>query len=98
MSNGDRPLRMGMVGGGRDAFIGEVHRAAARLDGQIDFVAGALSSSPEKSVESGQDLRLADDRCYSTWESMLEGERARPEDDRIDFISMRVFMWCATSR
>ena len=88
MSNGDRPLRMGMVGGGRDAFIGEIHRAAARLDGQIDFVAGALSSSPEKSVESGRDLRLAEDRCYPTWEAMLEGELARPEGDRIDFISI----------
>lgn len=88
MSNGDRPLRMGMVGGGRDAFIGEIHRAAARLDGQIDFVAGALSSSPEKSVESGRDLRLEDDRCYPTWEAMLEGELARPEGDRIDFISI----------
>ncbi len=79
---------MGMVGGGRDAFIGAVHRKAAALDGRIAFVAGALSSSPEKAVASGKDLGLADDRNYPNWKAMLEGERRRARFDRIDFVSI----------
>ncbi len=81
-----RRLRMGMVGGGKDAFIGAVHRMAAGLDGQIEFVAGALSSTPERSVESGKALGLADDRNYPTWEAMLDGEAGR--EDAIDFVSI----------
>ena len=88
MTTYQRPLRMGMVGGGRDAFIGAVHRKAAALDGEIVLVAGALSSTPEKSVESGRDLGLDPDRCYPDWETMLEAERNRPEADRIDFVSV----------
>ena len=81
-------IRMGMVGGGRDAFIGAVHRNAAALDGEIDFVAGALSSTPEKARASGGDLGLRDDRNYGSWEEMLERELARPEEERIDFVSI----------
>lgn len=81
-------LKVGMVGGGRDAFIGEVHRKAMALDGQIEFVAGALSSTPEKARASGQDLGLADDRNYGSWQEMLEKELARPEDERINFVSI----------
>jgi predicted dehydrogenase len=81
-------LKAGMVGGGRDAFIGAVHRHAMALDGQIDFVAGALSSNPDKAKASGQDLGLADDRNYGTWEEMLERESALPEGERIDFVSI----------
>jgi predicted dehydrogenase len=88
MSDTNQPLKMGMVGGGQDAFIGAVHRAAAALDGQIEFVAGALSGSPEKSVASAKALGLDDDRCYPTWQAMLEGEQARPAGDRIDFVSI----------
>ena len=88
MTTYQRPLRMGMVGGSRDAFIGAVHRKAAALDGEIVLVAGALSSTPEKSVESGRDLGLDPDRCYPDWETMLEAERNRPEADRIDFVSV----------
>ena len=88
MTTYQRPLRMGMVGGGRDAFIGAVHRKAAALDGEIVLVAGALSSSPEKSVESGRDLGLDPERCYPDWETMLEVERHRPEGERIDFVSI----------
>ena len=88
MSSDQRPLRMGMVGGGRDAFIGAVHRHAAALDGHIDLVAGALSSTPEKAVASARDLGLAEDRCYEGWQAMLEGEQARSEDERIDFVSI----------
>ena len=81
-------LNMGMVGGGRDAFIGNVHRTAARLDGNVRFVAGALSSSPDKALASGKDLGLADARNYPTWRKMLEGELALPPGERIDFVSI----------
>ncbi len=79
---------MGMVGGGRDAFIGAVHRAAARLDGEIELVAGALSATPQKSLASGRDVGLPGERNYPSWEAMLDGERGRPEGDRIDFVSI----------
>jgi len=77
-----------MVGGGRDAFIGAVHRKAIALDGQVDLVAGALSSSPEKAKASGRDLFLADDRNHGDWQSLLDDELKRPLDERIDFVSI----------
>lgn len=82
------PLKFGMIGGGRDAFIGAVHRMAATLDGQARLVAGALSSTPEKALASGRDLGLAEDRNYRTWEEMLRGESRRSAEDRIDFVSI----------
>ncbi len=66
----DGPVRLGMVGGGKDAFIGGVHRMAARLDGKYQLVAGALSSTPEKAQESGQALGLDDDRIYNDYKAM----------------------------
>ncbi|WP_417695236.1 Gfo/Idh/MocA family protein [Roseibium sp.] len=75
----DRPIRLGMVGGGKDAFIGAVHRIAARLDGRYELVAGALSSSPEKAQESGRALGLKDDRIYDSFEEMAKRE-ARLKD------------------
>ncbi|UCG15162.1 MAG: Gfo/Idh/MocA family oxidoreductase [Phycisphaerales bacterium] len=81
-------LRMGMVGGGRDAFIGAVHRTAACMDGRVSFVAGALSSTPEKALASGRDVGLDDRRNYGTWREMLERELALPQDQRIDFVSI----------
>lgn len=81
-------LKMGMVGGGQGAFIGAVHRMAARLDGGMEFVAGALSSTPERAVASGRELGLSDRRNYGSWEAMLEGERALPDGERIDFVSI----------
>ncbi|WP_431110117.1 Gfo/Idh/MocA family protein [Variovorax paradoxus] len=83
-----RKLRCAMVGGGRDAFIGAVHRKAMALDGQIELVAGALSSSPEKARASGRDLGLADDRNYGDWQSLLADELKRPPHERIDFVSI----------
>ncbi len=83
-----RKLRMGMVGGGRDAFIGAVHRTAACLDGGVEFVAGALSATAEKAVASGRDLGLDERRNYPTWPAMVEGEAALPDDERIDFVSI----------
>ena len=84
----DRKLRMGMVGGGRDAFIGPVHRIAAHMDNKIELVCGAFSSSPEKSRLSGQDLLLPPDRVYGNYQEMLRREAALPDGDRMDFVSI----------
>ena len=83
-----RKLRMGMVGGGRDAFIGSVHRMAAALDGQIELVAGAFSSDPEKSRASGADFYLDPSRVYEDYEAMAEAEASLPADQRIDFVAI----------
>lgn len=72
-------IRLGMVGGGRDAFIGAVHRIAARLDGQFDLVAGALSSSPDKARDSGAALGLDPARCYGSFAEMAAAEAARAD-------------------
>ena len=88
MTHPSRKLRYAMVGGGRDAFIGAVHRKAAALDGQIDLVAGALSSRPDKARASGQDLFLADDRNHGTWQELLADELKRPPEERVDFVSI----------
>lgn len=83
-----RKLRYAMVGGGRDAFIGAVHRKAMALDGQIELVAGALSSDPDKARASGQDLGLPAARNHGTWQELLSDELKRPQDERIDFVSI----------
>ncbi len=83
-----RKLRMGMVGGGRDAFIGAVHRRAAMLEGGVELVAGAFSSTPEKSLASGLDLYVPENRIYGSWQEMVEAESQMPEDQRLDFISV----------
>lgn len=83
-----RKLRYAMVGGGRDSFIGGAHRRAMALDGQFDFVAGALSSSPEKALASGRDLGLADDRNHGSWQDLLNDELRRPAAERVDFVSV----------
>lgn len=77
--NGSRKIRLGMVGGGTGAFIGYVHRIAARLDGDYDLVAGALSSNPRTARESGKNLGLAKDRIYTDYEEMARKESARPD-------------------
>ena len=86
----NRKLRMGMVGGGRGAFIGSVHRMAANLDGKIELVAGCFSSDPEKSRLSGEDFFLDPNRVYGSYQEMAEKEAALPEDQRIDFVSIVV--------
>jgi predicted dehydrogenase len=83
-----RKIRMGMVGGGRDAFIGGVHRIAANIDGQIELVCGAFSSNPEKSKLSGQDFYLDPSRVYGSYEEMIMTEKSLPEDVRMDFVSI----------
>ena len=85
-----RKLRMGMVGGGRGAFIGAVHRMAAALDGGIELVAGAFSSDPEKSRLSGEDFYLDPARVYASYQEMAEKEAALPADQRIDFVTIVV--------
>lgn len=84
----NRKIRMGMVGGGRGAFIGAVHRIAAALDGQIELVCGAFSSDPETSRLSGQDIFLPSDRVYGTFREMIEKEAALPEGERMDAVSI----------
>lgn len=79
---------MGMVGGGRDAFIGAVHRLAACMDGHVAMVAGALASTPEKSIASGRDLGLDPARVYPDWQTMLAAEAKLPREQRIDFVSI----------
>ena len=84
----NRKLRMGMVGGGRDSFIGPVHRMAAQMDSKIELVCGAFSSSPEKSRLSGQDRLLPPERVYGTYEEMLRAEAQLPDGDGMDFVSI----------
>jgi predicted dehydrogenase len=79
---------MGMVGGGRGAFIGSVHRMAARLDGEIDLVAGCFSSDAAKSKASGADFFLDPARVYTSYAEMAAAEAALPPDQRIDFVSI----------
>ena len=86
--NLNRKLRMGMVGGGRGAFIGAVHRMAARLDGEIDLVAGCFSSDPAKSKASGADFFLDPARVYASYAEMAKHEAALPADQCIDFVSI----------
>ena len=83
-----RKIRYGMVGGGRGAFIGAVHRIAANMDGQIELVCGAFSSDPERSRASGSDFFLPEGRCYGTYQEMIEREKALPADRRMDFIAI----------
>jgi len=88
MSAFKRKIKMGMIGGGRGAFIGAVHRIAANIDGQIELVCGAFSSSEEKSKLSGEDFFLAPERCYANFEEMMEKESALPEGERMDFVAI----------
>lgn len=84
----NRKLRMAMIGGGKDAFIGAVHRMAANMDGQVELVAAALSVRPDVAVESGRLLFLDEKRIYTDYKTMLETEAAMPADKRIDFVSI----------
>ena len=79
-------LKLGMVGGGKGAFIGGVHRIAARLDGHWDLVAGAFSSDPERAAQSAADLGIAEERSYGSFTAMAEAEAARP--DGVDAVAI----------
>ncbi|SKA07587.1 Predicted dehydrogenase [Chitinophaga eiseniae] len=84
----NRKLRMGMIGGGKDAFIGAIHRIAANMDGLIELVAGALSINNEVAVESGKMLFLDPERTYLDFKTMLQKEAAMPADKRLDFVTI----------
>ena len=84
----NRKLRMGMVGGGTDAFIGAIHRLAALMDNQIELVCGCFSVDPEISKESGKLYFLPENRVYSTYQEMFENEAKLPSGDRMDFVSI----------
>ena len=84
----NRKLKMGMIGGGPGAFIGEVHRKAASLDHNIDLVAGAFDIDPKKSKQMGRELLLEPRRVYGTYKEMIEGERKLAIGRRIDFVSI----------
>ena len=81
-------LRLGMIGGGQGAFIGAVHRIAARIDGDYELVCGAFSSNAEKSKASGVALGLSPDRSYASYEELIEKEKQLPADQRVQVISI----------
>ncbi|WP_062205390.1 Gfo/Idh/MocA family protein [Aureimonas sp. AU12] len=81
-----RPLKLGMVGGGQGAFIGAVHRIAARIDGEFTLVAGAFSSDPERAKASAAELGIDPDRAYASFNEMASAEAAR--EDGIDAVAI----------
>jgi len=81
-------IRMGMVGGGEGAFIGQVHRIAAALDGEIELVCGAFSSDPERSRRSGAALHLPTGRVYDSYRQMMAAEADLPADERMQFVAI----------
>lgn len=83
-----RKLRMGMVGGGKQAFIGAIHRIAANMDGLIELHCGAFSSDSVVSKESGKELLLPESKCYASYQEMFEIESRLPEGQRMDFVTI----------
>jgi predicted dehydrogenase len=83
-----RKLKMGMVGGGKNAFIGAIHRIAANIDGLIELHCGAFSSNAEISKESGRSLFLPEEKCYSTYQEMFLTESLLPKENRMDFVTI----------
>jgi predicted dehydrogenase len=84
----NRKLKMGMVGGGSDAFIGAVHRLAALMDNQIELVCGCFSINPEISRSSGKQYFLPENRVYDTYQELFEAEASLPEGERMDFVTI----------
>src|SRR6218665_2970338 len=82
----NRKLRYGMIGGGRGAFIGGVHRIASMMDGQAVLTAGAFSSDPARSQASGEDFYLDPSRVYASYQEMAKAEAKKPASERLDFI------------
>ncbi|MCG7562835.1 Gfo/Idh/MocA family oxidoreductase [Pseudoalteromonas sp. McH1-42] len=83
-----KKIKMGMVGGGPDAFIGAIHRMAAQLDGQIELVCGVFSSTPQRSYEYGRHLGLKASRCYRHFNDMLEQESSLPEGEKMELLAI----------
>lgn len=84
----NRKLRMGMIGGGKNAFIGAIHRIAANMDGLVELHCGAFSSNSEISKESGKTLFLPESKCYGSYEEMITTENSLPIEQRMDFVSI----------
>lgn len=84
----NRKLRMGMVGGGKDAFIGAIHRLAANMDGLIELCCGALSINPDIAIDSGASLFLPEHRTYLTYDEMITKESQLPASERMDFVTI----------
>ena len=84
----NQKIKMGMIGGGPGAFIGAVHRIAARLDGQIELVAGVFGTDPAKSQGFAEELFVEPGRVYADYTAMIAAEKRRPEDQRIDFVTI----------
>jgi predicted dehydrogenase len=83
-----KKIRMGMVGGGQGAFIGAVHRIAGQLDNEIELVCGAFSSTAEKSIASGKELMLDEERCYVDFDTMFANEAKLPAEERMQFVAI----------
>jgi predicted dehydrogenase len=79
---------MGMIGGGKDAFIGSIHRFASNMDGLVELVCGSLSINKDIAIDSGKSLFLPDDRIYTSYEEMIQKEKNLPEDKRMDFVTI----------
>ena len=84
----NRKLKMGMIGGGLDAFIGAIHRMAAGIDGLIELSCGALSADPNTAIESGQALLLPVNRTYTSYQEMIQQESQLPAEERMDFVTI----------
>lgn len=84
----NRKLRMGMVGGGNDAFIGAIHRAAAFMDNKIELVCGCFSIDRKISLQSGKDYFVEEGRIYNSYMEMIDAEAALPEGERMDFVTI----------
>ena len=84
----NRKLKMGMIGGSKGAFIGDIHRKAAIMDSKIELVCGAFSSSPRRSKETGRKLYLSENRIYDSYQEMIMEEKNLPEDERMDFVTI----------
>lgn len=84
----NRKLKMGMVGGGKEAFIGAVHRIAANMDGLIELSCGALSQRPDVARESAKALFLPENKAYTSFQEMIDTESTLPEGERMDFVSI----------
>jgi predicted dehydrogenase len=83
-----QPVRYAMIGGGEGAFIGPVHRTAAAIAGNCQLVAGALSSDPDKARRSGEAIGLPWARSYASYQALIDGEMARPADERAEFVAI----------
>ena len=83
-----KKLRLGMIGGGKGAFIGAIHRIAAQLDSEYELVCGAFSAKPDVSIESGKDLGLNPERCYASFAELFEKEKQLPENERMQVVSI----------